>query len=185
MISSKTLAHLRELLIPHCSCHSCDRSDSGNLVVDLPIASMIAVTTSFDGTIYTTALPTLFSSSSSTDGSSKRKSDSNTGATTKVSSASRPSRSSRPGSGNQLSVGAGVGIGIAASVVVVLLIAIGLIILKRSRKKRASPSNGTHEDPGASHPYYGYPPMKNETSEIDGRSRPPEADSFPRHELNE
>ena len=85
----------------------CDTTIAENLVVKLPVASMVPVTTSFGGSNYTTALPTLLSS------------------TTTASPTNGSSASSMPHSSKRLSVGAGVGIGIAA-VLGVLLLALAL-----------------------------------------------------------
>lgn len=89
---------------------------------------MVAVTTSFSGSVYTTALPTLVAST-----------------TTSSRAASSSSSSSTPQSGNQLSAGAGVGIGIAAALGVVLLaLLLGYIFWRRSRGKRTTSPHGVN-----------------------------------------
>jgi hypothetical protein len=80
---------------------------------------MIPVTTTFEGTIQTTALPTLVS-------------------TATTDAASSQATSPAPREQSDLSAGAGIGIGIAAALGVVLLgLLLGYFLLRRSRRRRA------------------------------------------------
>ncbi|KAJ9613430.1 hypothetical protein H2200_003372 [Cladophialophora chaetospira] len=131
----------------------CDTSVSEHLFLDLPIASMIPVTTSFSGSLYTTVLPTLMSntistSTSTTTGNLTSSTSSNARASTPATSALPTTTSSiHDSSSKHLSAGAGIGIGIAASLVLVAAVAGGYKLLRRSRRKRALPQYEANEDP--------------------------------------
>ena len=145
--------------IANASC--CDTNVSGNLIVKVPVASMIPVTTSFSGSIYTTALPTLLSSTAP---------KSNTGGSSSPSPSS-PSFS-MPQTSKRLSVGAGVGIGIAAtSGVVFLALVLGCILLRHVRRNRTISHNATNGDHGVSGPFSGEELGNGLTAEIDSSMR--------------
>jgi hypothetical protein len=113
----------------------CDTTISGNMVVNLPVASMIPVTTSFGGSIYTTALPTMLSTSITTSPTA--------GAATPTAGAASPTAitaSSTPSSTSHhissLSAGTAIGIGIAATLGFFLtLLVLACVFLKRRHGK--------------------------------------------------
>jgi len=101
----------------------CDTTISENLAVKLPVASMIPVTTSFAGLIYTTALPTLLSTATKAS-------------PTDITAS--PTASSTSHYGSKLSVGAGIGIGISAAVgLFLILLALAYVFLRRRHGKGA------------------------------------------------
>jgi hypothetical protein len=125
------------------------------VVVKLPVASMIAVTTSFSGSIYTTALPTLLSTSAPT-----------TSTTSSLRTTPLPTSTSVPQVAKQLSAGAGVGIGAAATLGIVLLVlALGYILSRRSRSKMVISHYGVKES------YLGNEPEKGPPVEISSTER--------------
>lgn len=160
---------------PNITC--CDLDFKGNIAVEFPAASMVAVTTSFSGTIYTTVLPTLLSSSSAVNApSSAMNAGSSAAITAEATSGAQTSSAPSGAAGNsQLSVGGAVGIGIAATIIA-FAIGIGLFLcLRRRRQPQYSESIGQRT---AFRPFYNEEPKElyTEAVELAGHS-------YGRHEL--
>lgn len=124
-------------------------------MVNISVASMVPVTTSFFGGRYTTALPTLLAS---------------TTASAPISGSS--SSSSTLQNSERLSVGAGIGIGIVATLVVVFLaLGLGCIIRRRSRNKRAVSHHEMDTGAEAKEPRWANKPEMNSPPEMEGTTR--------------
>jgi hypothetical protein len=101
----------------------CDLSVESNIVVDLPVASMVAVTTSLAGSIYTTVLPTLTSIAPFPSNGTRTPIPTNGGGSTGGVRAS-------------VSAGAGVGIGIGGAVALFALLVLAYFFWRRMGARR-------------------------------------------------